>query len=75
MPAYYSNEEIIHMFVNSNEVINSHDTKLGHIKQKLYIIYTNLPQSFPTMKSESGLKKTITVKIKRDLSILKNLFE
>ena len=44
MPAYYTNEEIIHMFVNSNEVINNHDTKLGQIKQKLYTIniYTDV---------------------------------
>lgn len=47
MPAYYTDEEIIHMFVNSNEVINSHDTKLGHIKQKLFTIsiYTNVQKN------------------------------
>jgi hypothetical protein len=38
MPTYYTNEDIIHMFVNSIEVINSYDIKLGHIKQKLNTI-------------------------------------
>jgi hypothetical protein len=48
MPEYYSKEEIINMFINSEEVINSHDIKLLEVRQKLYTIsiYTNYQNHF-----------------------------
>ena len=33
MPEYYSKDEIINMFNNSEEVINSHDIKLLEVRQ------------------------------------------
>ena len=39
MPAYYSKEQFINMFINSEEeIINSYDLKLNSIKQKVYNI-------------------------------------
>lgn len=38
MPEYYSKNEIIDMFNNSQEVINSHDIKLLEVRRKLYTI-------------------------------------
>ena len=38
MPPYYSNQEIIDMFNNSEEVIHSYDTQLQNVKNLLYTI-------------------------------------
>ena len=38
MPPYYSNEKIIDMFNNSEEVIHSYDTQLQNVKNLLYTI-------------------------------------
>jgi len=38
MPEYYSKNEIINMFNNSEDVINSYDIKLLEVRRKLYTI-------------------------------------
>lgn len=48
MPEYYSKDEFINMFINSEEIINSHDIKLLEVRKKLYTIsiYTDYQNHF-----------------------------